>query len=595
MANQNVANVIPGGLKENEMLICSWEQAKSLSSKILGKIHLTNFRFVFVPSDSSKSAQRKVVPLSFVTKCLRKEKAVKVMLEDGHSVKFGFISAEGEKGALNDSDNFQFLIEKAITVLRDKTQSFETTQLTPQQQHKIAELGNNPDLKKLHQDLVAGGILSESEFWYNVRLKRSPENKFSNVRQVTVPRLLDPGIRPGVSPCFLSDIRSSELHAKTTDGQINIKLTSSLIKTIFKMYPSVEKKYKDNVPLKYTEKQFWTKFMQSNLFYEAQQKGLVTSAISKDVFSDVHVEEERNYENKLKEKRKHAQAFNIKDGMVDEGYVEKYGIGDEMSGAVHAASDLGNKSDRSSSSISNKKKKPGNNDARLLVVRKINRQSGQVVPESRDSGLDDEMLQLSEQTDMSYLNRAHDENVVGEELNLKDPSQYCKAFVKLTRDGEETQLEKTLSDDSGGGSSNPTNVRKSAADWEPEISRVGSLLNAEKTANIFGILGKSLQIGRKSSSSKRVVDDGTSNPDVVSRLLRYQRSVNELLRHFWGLLPATSCESASKVIKIVDKLKMIRATIVKKITKLTEVQRQLFQGILFRIDKAEAEYKNIST
>lgn len=56
---------------------------------------------------------------------------------------------------------------------------------------------------------------------------------------------------------------------------------SDIIDCIFKTYPAVKKKHKENVPNKLTESEFWTKFFQSHYFHRDR----ITAGF-KDIFSE---------------------------------------------------------------------------------------------------------------------------------------------------------------------------------------------------------------------------------------------------------------------------------------------------------------------
>lgn len=58
-------------------------------------------------------------------------------------------------------------------------------------------------------------------------------------------------------------------------------LSSDIIDCIFKTYPAVKKKHRENVPTKLTESEFWTKFFQSHYFHRDR----ITTGF-KDIFSE---------------------------------------------------------------------------------------------------------------------------------------------------------------------------------------------------------------------------------------------------------------------------------------------------------------------
>jgi len=95
-----------------------------------------------------------------------------------------------------------------------------------------------------------------------------------------------------------------EVHAvDSTTSQRIYTFAPSIIQTIFMQYPAVERAYKDYVPDKLTETDFWKKFVHSRTFYREHERDRRRAAPGEeDLFEKYHREME-NAESEVKKRR----------------------------------------------------------------------------------------------------------------------------------------------------------------------------------------------------------------------------------------------------------------------------------------------------
>ncbi|KAI8926635.1 hypothetical protein BC831DRAFT_455499 [Entophlyctis helioformis] len=119
-------------------------------------------------------------------------------------------------------------------------------------QARQALLARDKHLARLHKELVMGGLVSEQEFWDTRR------QTLINQEWLTVQKR-------GTSSESLADLRPSATDGDGSD--VKYTLTAEIIHSIFTQFPGVHKAYKDNVPEKLTEKEFWTRYLASKYFH----------------------------------------------------------------------------------------------------------------------------------------------------------------------------------------------------------------------------------------------------------------------------------------------------------------------------------------
>eukprot|EP00897_Mesotaenium_endlicherianum_P003253 jgi/Mesen1/2956/ME000176S01996 len=106
----------------------------------------------------------------------------------------------------------------------------------------------DPKLRKLFQDLVMGGAITEAEFW--AARKHLLEGKGSDKKRKQQQRT-------GIASAMLADVRGV---ADGRSNKVTFNLTPAIIHQIFAEKPAVQKAFLDCVPAKMSEKEFWTKY-----------------------------------------------------------------------------------------------------------------------------------------------------------------------------------------------------------------------------------------------------------------------------------------------------------------------------------------------
>ncbi|KAI8868893.1 hypothetical protein GQ42DRAFT_163816 [Ramicandelaber brevisporus] len=110
-------------------------------------------------------------------------------------------------------------------------------------------LSKDPELARLHRELVGAGILTEEQFW---RVRRSAIK--DHAIEITQ-----------VKGCE-SDLPDNIPMENMVDGNVSYTITRDKALDIFRLYPKIHHVFLQTVPHLLSEKQFWLRFVASKLF-----------------------------------------------------------------------------------------------------------------------------------------------------------------------------------------------------------------------------------------------------------------------------------------------------------------------------------------
>ncbi|XP_072034851.1 general transcription factor IIH subunit 1-like [Amphiura filiformis] len=220
---------------------------------------------------------------------------LQIVLHNGSSSKFHFANRDGPAVQKKERTDIKELMQQLLPRFR----SMANKEL----EQKNRMLQENPELFQLYKDLVISGVMSAEEFWASRKPVLESQPSVSSKTQTT-----------GVSAAFLSDIKPQ------TDGCNGVKynLTADIIESIFRIYPAVKKKHAENVPNNMTEKEFWTRFFQSQYFHRDR-----INAGSQDLFTECAKHDEKDLQEETMDFIKDP-LLNV-EGLSDQTLGEGYG------------------------------------------------------------------------------------------------------------------------------------------------------------------------------------------------------------------------------------------------------------------------------
>ncbi|XP_033645661.1 general transcription factor IIH subunit 1-like [Asterias rubens] len=228
---------------------------------------------------------------------------LQIVLHDGKSSKFHFANREGPPAQTRDRAVVKELLQQLLPKFRHM--------VNKELEEKNRILQDDPELFQLYKDLVISKVMTADEFWANRKSMVKPKEPSGSSNSSTVPQ----GV--GVSAAFLSDIKPQ------TDGCNGVKynLTADIIEAIFRIYPTVRKKHAENVPQNMAEKEFWTRFFQSQYFHRDRIHGS-----QKDIFTECANDDEKEMKEEANLTRSDP-LLNIEglsdNTLIDDGYGSK--------------------------------------------------------------------------------------------------------------------------------------------------------------------------------------------------------------------------------------------------------------------------------
>ncbi|XP_071831409.1 general transcription factor IIH subunit 1-like isoform X2 [Apostichopus japonicus] len=455
---------------------------------------------------------------------------LQILLHRGNSSKFQFVNHDGPPSQLKDRDAAKELLQQLLPRFRSRANK--------ELEQKNKMLQNDPELFQLYKDLVVSGVMTADQFWDSRKNNNSISKDAGDC----------PGQGTGVSAAFLSEIQPQ------ADGCNGVKynLTPDIIEAIFRIYPAVKKKHLENVPNNLSEKEFWTRFFQSQYFHRDR-----INTGSKDLFTESAKLDEKG----MKEEAAKA-ALNpfldiqaLTDKSLDDGYGAKtdYGRGsaDQVNSSIVKRFNLHNtrvltaseNADTSSSATNALSKLIPNSslaDKDTSHTNHVNNHNGPSTSTSAPSSSKRARLQEA----ISYKDLKSHSTGMGVSLklqrtegyyhgpmpaqagNMVSPEEILRAVHVVQRDMHEYR-------------SNQSKLpsRQTAASVLSELSPGGALMGGSSQQPMHTLYGNDLQ----------------------QEISRMYVALSELLRHFWSCFPVSNKTLEEKLLRMNDTLQQFQS------------------------------------
>ncbi|GLD99992.1 hypothetical protein PINS_up008720 [Pythium insidiosum] len=163
-----------------------------------------------------------------------------------------FLSEKGLEDAFEVRDQAKELIARGLAAGARHRSASDRTPLcnAAEIKHRAALLASNATLKRQHTEMVNQGLISEEDFWATRRHLIANE---ASKRQKT-----------GKTSAILTDLTAD---SESGGNVVKYNLNAEVIHQIFIQYPAVHLAYKEQVPDKMSETEFWGAFFKSKYFH----------------------------------------------------------------------------------------------------------------------------------------------------------------------------------------------------------------------------------------------------------------------------------------------------------------------------------------
>nr|CAG4650895.1 EOG090X04EN [Simocephalus serrulatus] len=444
---------------------------------------------------------------------------LQVCLHDGNATTFQFVNPAGQAEQIADRDKVKDLLQQLLPKFK--------RMVNKDLEEKNRLLTENPQLRQLYMDLVKSNVISAEEFWTDHAtpfIKQQQETKSATQQDV------------GISASFLADIKPQ---TDGCNGGVRYLLTSDVMASIFRTYPSVKQKHLKCVPNKMTEEDFWKKFFSSH--YLHRDKNI---SDAKDLFTDCGKQDEQVLKQDL--------TTAIKDPLLD----------------LTALNDV--VEEDNSATQSNRV----SNIAHQNMIRRFNQHSILVLKASEQNvGTEPVVVEAAPpkrarlQEAVSYADLESDETDPTVQLNLSRVERYLN--------GPPTAVQPPAGVNGNGASAIhdvDTNTFKSIVTRWMKGGGDGynpiDVLSSATAVTVLGELsvGGSLMRGPQPNSAIHLQND------LQKELKQLYASLSEILRHFWATFPPSTPQLVEKANRMVDALHRFNQA------KLTPYEQKLVQA-----------------
>ncbi|KAK2982292.1 hypothetical protein RJ640_004937, partial [Escallonia rubra] len=559
-----------------------------------GVLTMTREKCVFKPSDPSSTAKlniefKSIKGHKFTKEGSNKHALLNITQDQGGNYIFEFNS-------FPDRDVCREFVATAIasSVEAGRTGSersavpLHNEQLsTAEMERRIKLLQEDSELQKLHKQFVIGDILSETEFWAT-RMKLLDDKASRKPKQ-----------RVGLKSDMIFNVKPS------SDGQSNrvtFNLTPEIIHQIFAEKPAVRQAYLNFVPIKMTEKDFWTKYWRAEYLHSTKNIVAAAAEAAEDEELAVFLKQDDILVNEAR--RKIRRVDPTLDMEADEGddytHLPDHGLPRDGSKDVmdsqyeqYRRSFLQDLNRHAAVVLEGRAIDVELGDTRSVAEALARSKQVELANEASDGNVNQERLdRISRMAEIEDLQAPRDHPVAP--LSIKDPRDYF--------DSQQANALKTFGDTLAGTKQMTSDLSTSEAygslrESISEIKAVGlraPIVKPEVALKVLNGLNQNIsstkyQIGKNAHES--VLD---RLPKITrDELLLHWTSIQELLKHFWSSYPITTTYLYTKVGKLKDAMSKIYP----KLRDLKESQSDfrhqvslLVQPMLQALDAAFAHY-----
>ena len=393
----------------------------------------------------------------------------------------------------NNKSNREDSQAKSITATEEPTHA-----LSREARWRVQVLAQQPDLLEMHRSLVATNAntstssvsgssqITEDEFWetrkHLIQLEQAKEQQLRGISGNLVTEM-----KPTLTGSSTGD--SSLFTGEQSASQVKYTLTPSVIRNIFVQHPSVHEAYRENVPDKLSEKEFWTQYFQSRLFHDQDRLKSVSTDVNTNIL-DAYI---------LKEQVQLLKGGNIDDAVNDlntslEGYDNDQVESDLYFGTIK------------------------NDPKSFAMMKKLNRHSELVLR----SCLGSSSTHIAGSSSINFI--CLDPFEI--EKELQSPS-----FIPLNLPWEDFQEKRLAKEPHGSMKQESENLQ------EKNTSEVFfDFENFEKCKNLprCSLIEMKTLVSVQDLDPQQILQESQKYIDHHESLLVFHRKVNEVLRHFWA-------------------------------------------------------------
>ncbi|KAJ3130369.1 RNA polymerase II transcription factor B subunit 1 [Nowakowskiella sp. JEL0407] len=411
-------------------------------------------------------------------------------------------------------------------------------------------LEQNEELRRLFEELVGCGLISETEFWKSRKqmlLNQTFKDKQKEGKASTLEIIRPTG----------------------NDTNIKYTLTPDIVYSIFVQYPAVRAAYDANVPDKLSATEFWTRYFKSEYFHKSRPGKNVPVDKSKadDLFTkylSVDEDDTQPFPKKTK--------LGVSHKLIDLTAFE---------GDIHET--FGNKKDFTMI--------PGKQKQSLSLIRTFNRHAETVVKSKRnnflsvadENGKDAELSAAKadeiflKETELTDLELPETSKTI--DLRIQDSSHYFKNQNAPTQQLNPSNLSKVRLDSLDVDCEQEIfdAFRREVSNWVPNLEKV-CLVSLKFGKYLTGSIVKNRRV------------KGPANYTKLNEVVTQDcETAQEFLRHFWSAITGpTSIEKSAKAERLIVALRGVETRINNAVKKLEPKERAVAESLISGLMKSIA-------